>query len=214
MSEQSDGKKPDLSACGLGCNCGTSGSGGRGRMVVGIVILIVAGVLVVRAVVKDNGAETVNTAIPGFAALPAAVTTAPGTPTVKQVPVADTLKELGSLSELNYVAGDTFGVFVYLPSKGETSGMAPMAQLRNAVRTIEAQLRSGKIGIFTLKVGSQDYEQLVMQMAVPGVVAMVKGGGISAISGDITETKLIQALVIASRAGGCGAGGCGPRGCN
>ena len=214
MSGNSEAKKQDAGGCGPGCSCGTSGSGGRGRMIVGIVILVIAGALVVRAMVKDNGAATANAAPAGFAALPAVAAPAPEAPAAKPAPVADTIKELESLSDLNSVAGDTFGVFVFLPGKGETATQAPMAQLRSAARTIEPQLRGGKIGMFALKTGSRDYEQLAMQMAVPGVVAMVKGGGMSATSGDITETKLVQALVAASSSGGCGAGGCGPRGCN
>ncbi|MBU4365897.1 MAG: hypothetical protein L6437_16565, partial [Kiritimatiellae bacterium] len=72
------------------------------------------------------------------------------------------------------------------------------------------------IGIFTLKPGSRDYEQIATQMPVPGVLAMVKGRGMIPVSGDITETKLIQGFVAASSGGGCGpsSAGCGPAGCN
>ena len=180
----------------------------------GVVILAVASVLVARAVMKSNDAQAANTETAGFAALPAAGPTLETTAT-EPAPVADSLKELESLSDLNSVAGDTSGVFVLLPAKGETSATAPMEQLQGAARTIEPQLRGGKIGMFALKEGSRDYDQLAMQMAVPGVVAMVKGAGMSATSGDVTETQLVQAFVAASRAGGCGpsSAGCGPSGC-
>ena len=72
MNEQNDKQKQEAGACGPGCSCGTSGSGGRGRWIVGIVILLVAGVLVARAMVKDNGAQAAP-ASAGFAALPAPV---------------------------------------------------------------------------------------------------------------------------------------------
>jgi len=42
---------------------------------------------------------------------------------------------------------------------------------------------------------------------------MVKGRGMSAVSGEINETKLVQAFVTASRPSGCGPAGCGPTGC-
>ncbi len=215
MNEQDDKQKQETAACGPGCACGTSESSGRGRMVVGVVILVIAGALVVRAMVKDNGAATANASPSGFAALAAAAAPAPDTTANEAAPVADTLKELESLSDLNSVAGDAFGVFVFLPGKGEMASKAPLAQLRSAARTIEPQLRGGKLAMFALKAGSQDYEQLAMQMAVPGVVALVKGAGMSATSGDVTETKLVQAFVAASRAGGCGpsSAGCGPSGC-
>ena len=49
MNEQNDGQKQEAGDCGPECSCGTSGPGGRGRWIVGIVILLVAGVLVARA---------------------------------------------------------------------------------------------------------------------------------------------------------------------
>jgi hypothetical protein len=52
-----------------------------------------------------------------------------------------------------------------------------------------------------------------MGRSVPGVLAMVKGRGMSAISGEITEDKLVQGYVAASRSGGCDSGGCGSGGC-
>jgi hypothetical protein len=164
--------------------------------------------------VKDNGAQAAP-ASTGFAALAAAPEQTPEPAAAVKPPVTDTVKEIAELSELNGVAADTFGVFVFLPGKGETASKAPMAQMRGAARTIEPQLRGGKIGMFALKAGSRDYEQVASQMAVPGVLAMVKGKGMSATSGDITETKLVQALVAASSAGGCGpaSAGCGPSGC-
>ena len=80
---------------------------------------------------------------------------------------------------------------------------------------IEAQ--GQKIGLFTLKTDSPDYAQVAAQISVPCVLAMVKGRGMIPVSGDITETKLIQGFVAASSSGGgCGpaSGGCGPAGCN
>ncbi|MBI4024868.1 MAG: hypothetical protein HY360_07780 [Verrucomicrobia bacterium] len=220
-SPNEDGKQPDnmelpkpqATACGTGCGCHTPGALGKTRWVIGAIVLVAAGALVARAVIKNNGAAT-DAASAGFAAL-----TAPG-----QAPALDGavtppdalgVKEIGTFSELNAIAANMAGVFVFLPGKSETTAKAPTAQIRAAVRTIESQVR-GKIGIFTLKAGSRDYEQVAAQMAGPGVLAIVKGRGMSAISGDITETKLVQGFVAASRAGGCGptSGGCGPSGCN
>jgi len=210
MNEQ----KQEAGACGPGCSCGTSGSGGRGRWIIGIVVLLIAGVLVARAVVKNNGVST-TPATTGFAALPISVQTPDAAPAVAPSNTA-TFKELASLSELNAVATDTVGVFVFVPGKSEATAKAPMTQLLGAAKTMEPQLNGGKIGIFTLKTDSADYTQIAKQMVVPGVLAMVKGKGMSAASGDITETKLVQAFVTASSAGGCGpsSGGCGPSGCN
>jgi hypothetical protein len=217
MNEQNDKQKQETGACAPGCSCGTSRSGGRGRWIAGVVVLLIAAALVAKAMMKNNGAQAANVAPSGFAALAApAAAAAEETPAAKPDAV-DTIKELVSLSDLNVVAADTVGVFVFVPGKSETTVTAPMSQMQGAARTIEPQLR-GKVGIFTLKTGSRDYEQITMQMAVPGVLAMVKGGGMSATSGDVTESKLIQAFAAASSSGGCGpsSAGCGPgsAGCN
>ena len=74
--------------------------------------------------------------------------------------------------------------------------------MKAAVRTMEA--KGMKCGLFTLKPGTRDYEQVAKQMAVPGVLAMVKGRGMSAVSGEVTEAKLLQGYVAAGSAGGCG----------
>ena len=214
MSEQNDTQKQEAGACGPGCNCGTKGSGSRGRWIAGVVILLIAGALVAKAVMKDNGAPAAP-ASAGFAALPAQEKTP--VPAVAPAPAAtDALKEIAALSELNSVATNMAGVFVFLPGKGETDAKVPTAQIASAVRTMEPQLNGGKIGMFALKAGSRDYEQVATQMAVPGVLAMVKGRGMAPVSGAITETALVQAFVKASSAGGgCGpsSSGCGPSGC-
>ena len=67
MSEQDNARKSvdntelpkqDTACCGPGCNCcSPPTAGGRGRWILGIAILLVAGVLVVRAMVKDSGSE-------------------------------------------------------------------------------------------------------------------------------------------------------------
>ena len=214
MNEQDDKRKPEAGACGPGCACNAPGPAGKARWFVGVIVLIAAGVLVARALVKNHGGSAAP-ASTGFAALPAPEL--PAAPDATATPTdTNAVREIAALSELNAVAADAVGVFVFLPGNSETTAQAPMAQLLGAARTMEPQLNGGKIGIFTLKVGSPDYTQFSAQMAVPGVLAMVKGAGMSAASGDITETRLVQTFVAASSAGGCGpaSGGCGPGGCN
>lgn len=212
MNEQNDGQKQASGTCGPGCNCGATGSGWW-RVLVGGAVLLVAGVLVARAVMKDNGAAAVS-ASTGFAALPAPAQT-PAAIAADNPATTDTIKEIAALAELNTVAGDAAGVFVFLPGTNEVSAKFPTAQLQGAVRTMAPQLNGGKIGIYTLKAGSRDYAQVAAQIAVPGVLVMVKGRGMAPVTGEITETKLIQGFAAASSAGGCGpaASGCGPKGC-
>lgn len=208
MNEQNDGPKQEAGCCGTGCSCGTSGSGGRWRWVVGIVVLLVAGVLVAKAVMKDNGTSAAP-ASDKFAALP--------TPDAAVKPAGTNgIEEISAIAELNTVAKDLDGVFVVCPDKTGVTAKATTEQIRSAVRAIESQQKA-KVGVFVLKAGSRDLDQVATQITLPGALVMVKGRGMAPVSGEITEAKLLQAFVTASSAGGgCGpaSGGCGPRGCN
>ncbi|MEI6809038.1 MAG: hypothetical protein WCN95_09970 [bacterium] len=213
MNEQNDKQNQVSGNCDGGCSCNTARPAGKTRVIVGVIVLVVAGVLVARAVVKDKGTATAP-APGGFAAL--AATEQPSRTDVTAAP-SDTIaaKEIASLSELNVVATNSVGVFIYVPGKSEAIAKAPVSQMLSAVRTMEPQLKGGKIGIFSLKTDSRDSEQVASQMTVPVVLVMVKGGGMAPVSGEITETKLVQAYVTASSASGCGpaSSGCGPSGC-
>jgi hypothetical protein len=184
--------------CGPGCGCHAPEASSKMRCVLGVIVLVAAGTLVARAVIKDNGASAATPAA-GYA-----TTALTEQPTAPVSTTSDTvaIKEIGALSELNAVATDMAGVFVFLPGKSETTVKAPTAQIRDAAQTIGPKVR-GKIGIFTLKTNSRDYEQIAAKITVPGVLAIVKGRGMSVVSGEITEMKLVQAYVGASSAGGC-----------
>lgn len=228
MSTKNEDPKPidtmealnqEASACGPGCGCHAGGVSNRTRWILGTIIIIAAGVLVARALIKNNDAVPEKTTS-AFAALPTIeqvlppATVVPAKRDVIATPVTVAVQELGALSELNTVAADTGGVFVFLAAKNDPPIKAPLAQMRSAAKMIEAQ--GQKIGLFTLKTDSPDYAQVAAQMPVPCVLALVKGRGMIPVSGDITEPKLIQGFVAASSAGGCGptSAGCGPAGCN
>ncbi len=200
--------KQDAPACGPGCNCDTPGTSSRNRWIIGVIVLAAAGVLVARAMVKDD-AEPAIEEHPGFATLAVDAQT-PASKTEGKQAVTDALKEIDAFSELNTVAVGSAGVFIYVPAKGDSAAPSPVALMQDAARTIEPQVQ-GKIGLFTLKAGSPDYEQISMQMPVPGVIVLVPGGRMVPVTGDITEAKLIQGFVGSVQS--CGAGGCGPRGC-
>jgi len=201
--------KQQAAACGPGCGCHATGTPGKMRWVLGVIVLIAAGTLVARAVIKSNGASA-QTPAAGFATLAISNQTSAPAPVASDA-IAE--KEISGLSELNTVAANLDAVFVFLPGKGKTDSKAATSQIRDVARKIEAQAHN-KIGIFKLKTNSPDYEPIAAQLSLPGVLALVKGGGMVPVTGEITEAKLIQAFVRASSAGGCGAGGCGPRGCN
>lgn len=214
--DNADGLSTQPAACGAGCGCHGAGKTGRMRWVIGVIVLIAAMVLVVRAVTKDcAGGKQLG---PAFAA----PTIAAQTPAVNVGAEATAggaaassdggvVTEIGALAELNEVATNTGAVFVYVPGKQGTTNRFPTAEIASAARRVGMQ--GIKIGVFTLRAESRDQEKLAAQMAVPGVLAMVKGGGAVPVCGEITESKLVQAFVAASNAGGCGSGGCGAGGC-
>ena len=210
--------KQQASACGSSCGCHATKTPGRARWVVGTIVLVAAGVLVVRAVTKSAGVAT-ETPTSGFAAVVtpptptggnAAATNSGAVALVAETSVGTSIE---TLAELNTLAAKTDAVFLFVPGKAGASGNVPSAPMRGAAHIIES--KGQKCGLFTLKSGSRDYDQIASQMTLPGVLALVKGRGMSAVSGDITETKLVQGFVAASSAGGCGpaSGGCAPGAC-
>jgi hypothetical protein len=214
QTDNTEFPKQQASACAPGCDCHGTAPSGRMRRVLGVIVLLVTATLVARAVVK-NHAEPTEPAGPAFAPL-APVTTAnsqpPTDPPEAGLATETSVgKSIASLSDLNTAAAASDAVFVYVPGKNGASTNPPSTAINGAASRIGSQ--GYKVALFTLEAGSRDYEQLAAQMSLPGVLAMVKGRGMSPVSGDITETKLIQGFVVAANAGGCGPGGCGPAGC-
>jgi hypothetical protein len=204
--------KQQASTCGAGCDC-HGGPSRRGRWILGVIVLVAAAALVGRAVVKNHG-KSAEPAAPAFVTLAPATSASQSpanTPEAAATTEASVGQSIASLSELNTVAAANNAVFVYVPGQDGASGNPPLAALESAAGRIGAQ--GYKTALFTLRAGSHDYTQLTAQMSVPGVLALVKGKGMSVVSGEITETKLIQGFVAAASAGGCGPGGCGPTGC-
>jgi len=207
--------KQQAAGCGPGCGCHATGTPGKTRWVIGAIVLVAAGVMVVRAMIKSDGAST-QASPTAFADPVASQTAAVGlvanseaatTPTESSVGTT-----VGAFSELNTIAAKSDAVFIFLPGKEGASGNPHSTTMKGAARMIEAQ--GFKCGLFTMKAGSRDYDRVAAQVSLPAVLAMVKGGGMSAISGDITETKLLQGFVAASSAGGCGpsaGAGCCPK---
>jgi len=204
-----DPQMQSASSCGADCGCHSSKSPGKMRMVAGTIVLLAAGTLVVRAITKSE--ETApKPAEPTFATPAALQPTA--TPEEKTpAPKASAGTTIGAFSELNLLAASNDAVFLYLPGKDATASTTPSTVMSGAARTIEGQ--GVKCGLFTMKAGSPDYDKIAGQISIPAVLALVKGRGMSAISGEITEEKLIQGYVATSRSGGCGSGGCAPSGC-
>jgi len=118
---------------------------------------------------------------------------------------------LASLASLNEVAVDKDAVFIFLPAKGGKQTGAIREQVEAAAK--KAQSRGSAVAAYTLTSEAEDYTQVTGQVPAPCVLVMVKGAGAAPVTGEITEAKLLEALVAASRPSSCGPSGCGPSGC-
>ena len=123
---------------------------------------------------------------------------------------------LDSLAALNTVAVNQDAVFVFLPAKDSDLVSKDITDAITSAQKKIIEATGAKLGLYTLQASSQEYANLASQLSLPGMLVISKGRGMGAVSGGITENKILQAYVTSSRAGGCGPSGCGPAssGCN
>jgi len=230
-------------SCGGNCDSSESCSQGRcWKMVIFILIVIAAGIVLARSFIRKSNSNT-NQSQQAFVSVQTDIksdTPSPLKPVVKadaliksknniETPsvVDETTKqdisikaapplwgpELDSLASLNKVAADTDAVFVLLlATENQESNQNITREIEAATKTIKAD--GIRMSVFKLNKAAPDYAQLAKQLSVPSVVAMVKGRGMSTVSGEISEAKLVQAFVTASRpASGCCPSGAGSPGC-
>ncbi len=107
-----------------------------------------------------------------------------------------------ALSELDTQAREMNAVFVFIPAKGVAPTASALAAIKGAKQSLETRFDI-KIGLFTLLPGSRDYEEMAVQMSVPGLVPIVKTGAKKPISGDLTESQIVDAFMLAMATGGC-----------
>ncbi len=224
-NDQTNGQKnaSDAQPCCDGESCCPSGSDGTGKIwktVVFLLVIAAAGLVLARSLLNKSNSEG-DQSQHVFASILTdneADTCAPLMDNTKNqaVPVkaAPTLwqADLDSLASLNTLASESDAVFVLLASNGQLNDQTITKEIEAAAQKIISN--GNKVTAFRLKGSSADYAQLAKQVSVPSVIAMVKGRGMRAVSGEITELKLVQAFVAASKSSSCAPGAsCGPTGC-
>ncbi len=230
--EPSQDHAGDIDPCCAGGGCCPSGSVGgnpRWKAAVFILIVIAAGAVLANSLVRKfradaDQSEQVFASIQMNNACCAPVQSSTETDVSpvadeakeQDVPVTEALAlwqtELVSMSSLNQVATGTDAVFVLLGSQGQQANKGVAREMEAALVKIKSN--GTRVSTYWLQDSAPEYANLATQMTFPCVLAMVKGGGMSAVSDEISEAKLVQAFVTASRpASGCGPGGCGPAGC-
>ncbi len=205
----------DLQQCCDGGSCCTSSSDGavkRWKIVVFILIVLTAGVVLARSFIRKAN-STANQGQQSFAIIqpeqggyidaPSMADGATEAEVSNQPSPSLWGKPLDSLASLSEAASDTDAVFILLAAEGQQDMQPITREIEAAAKTIQAG--GTRISAFRLMPGAPNYANLTKQLSVPCVLAMVKGGGVSGVPADqITETKLVQAFVTASRpSSGC-----------
>lgn len=90
--------------------------------------------------------------------------------------------------------------FVYVPAKNGKISSKTQSAMVSAKQALEA--KNIKVDLYTLNTSSADYSA---QTKTPAVVVIYKGKDKKTVSGDVNTTKLLQAYMASTLAGGCGA---------
>jgi hypothetical protein len=204
-------EEPDTAECGAGCGCDTSsGLSTKGKVIVCLVIGLAAAAVLAGGIIKNRAVEDDGVQESFATALAVALAEAPASPVPNAAELAAKEKTgaslwgapLDSLATLNTVAAEKNAVFVLLPAEDDAEVEKIKRQIEAAATKITA--RGTTMAAFILEKTAKDYAQITKQASAPCVLTLVKGGGMSVVSNDITEASLLQALVSASRPSGCG----------
>ncbi|HEC03904.1 MAG TPA: hypothetical protein ENI81_10250 [Phycisphaerales bacterium] len=224
------------------CPSGSDGAGNKWKIAIFILIVVAAGAVLARSIIRksDASAEQEQNAFatiqpvgiqdvspPKTEVNPQDTTAAKTDEEIPEVANAKIERDenvpikaspalwrpgLDSMASLGKVAADTDAVFILLAADNQESNQTAIKQVEAAAQTIQSN--GIRIAAFRLSQGAPNYANLTEQLSAPCVLALVKGGSVSGVSADqITESKLVQAYVAASRpsSGCCGPGAsCGP----
>jgi len=213
-------KKMQSENCGPGCDCGKPSRNTKAKAVICLIVLLAIGGIFVYKAKSAKQITPANTETAFAAPLVSEVNEQEtAVPTIdKEKPVVKPVEDkkrvgefLDSLVSLNKVAINQDAVFVFVPANGNE---AVNKETIDAITSAQQKLKSRgiSIGLYTLQFSSpsNEYANIAAQMPLPGMLVMSKGRGMAAVSGEITEMKLLQAYVASSRVGGCSPSGCGP----
>lgn len=188
----------ETAQCEPGCDCGKTGLGTKGKSIICLIVAIAAVAVLGRSFARKPVNETIQSQT-AFAATASMLPSPASTASIENtISWGEPLKDMASL---NQVAAETNAVYMYLFEKGQGADESVKRQIEQA--GVKAQSGGMKMALYTLDAGSQDYAQITSQVPAPCVLAMVKGAGMTVVSGEITEGKLLQAIVAASRPSGC-----------
>ncbi len=209
-------------SCDVDCCSPSSGDGGKSwKTAVFVVVILLAVAVAAHSLLTKNG-ETASVSGEGASSFgtsslfdEAGLST--GSSTISKqssetvaVSCGVTLDSIESLAKLADERGANVA-FIFLPGEDEDSTRTASAQVEAAINMLSA--KGKQVAAFTLERGVEGYDQLIKQFSVeslPSVIVAGKGCGAAAVSGEINETKLLRAFVVASTPASGGQGGCCP----
>lgn len=111
------------------------------------------------------------------------------------------IQQYPSISSFSQIKPSQAVAFVYIPTKNNAKISTNIqSAILSAKQTLEA--KNIKVDLYTLNTSSGDYSY---QVRTPAVTVIYKGKGRNTIWGDINSTRILQAYMAATLAGGCGA---------
>jgi hypothetical protein len=218
--ENADDVQPCCPSASDGGDCCTPGTGKSWKTIVFVVVILLAGAVAAHSLVTKNdekasispqAASSCDTSESPIEAWGVAEQSSKNT-VVSCGVTLDSMKSLGKMA-----ADKKANVaFIFLAGDKEDSARTASAQVEATMNMLSN--KGQQVAAFTLQNDAEGYDQLIQQFKVkslPCVIVAGKGCGAAAVSGDITEPKLLEAFVIASRpVSGCGPSGCAPSGCS
>lgn len=104
-----------------------------------------------------------------------------------------------SISSYSQIKPSQEVAFVYVPAKNGKISSKTQSAMLSAKKSLKA--RNINVELYTLNSSSVDYSA----QTAPAVVVIYKGKDKKVVTGDINTTKLLQAYIATTLAGGCGA---------
>ena len=200
------------SACGPGCDCNVPSGGRTMKMIISLIVLLAVSTIIFYKTSSANEVALNNSPTQDGAGYSAAGLATGKDATENETPVEEALptrvgEHLNSMNDLNTVAMNQTAVFIYIPER--SNGPVPSSTI-DSVLAAQRTLQSNNItiGLYTLATNSSDYTSISTQVQAPAILVLSKGKGSAVVTGDVTETKLIQAFTSSNRSGG----GCCPSG--
>jgi hypothetical protein len=199
--------QPESKECGPDCACNNEkGLSRRTKVILLAVIVICAGAVLSASIVRKSSQAKAPAASSYASALSLKSSAAPAktdsTSGPGDVGKAISFAMLPSFASLDTLAADFDGVFILMVKSEAEKTKAITQEIGNAAATITA--KGVRMGAFQLAAGSPEFESLSTQVPSPGVIVVVKGHGMRAVTGNnITRTNLLQACIAAMQPSGC-----------